>query len=110
MEVEDGLSRAGADVEDSAVSVFDVALAGDLSGHKMAAPDNFRVARLSFFQSHNMFLGNDEHVRRRLRMDILERENVIVFINLLRWSLAANNAAEKAVGIGHGCSLGPAFA
>ncbi len=46
MEVEDGLSGAGADVEDGAVSLLDVALAGDLSGGEVAAADEFGVGGL----------------------------------------------------------------
>ena len=43
MEVEDRLSGAGADVEDRAVSLLDVALARDLRGGEMTAADDFRV-------------------------------------------------------------------
>jgi len=59
VEVEDGLAGAGADVEDGAVALFDVALAGDLGGGEMAAADEFGVGGFGFFQSREMFLGND---------------------------------------------------
>jgi hypothetical protein len=49
VEVEDGLSRAGADVDDGAVSLFDVALAGDLGGGEVAAADDFGVGGLRLF-------------------------------------------------------------
>ena len=49
VEVEYGLAGAGADVEDSAVSLLDVALAGDLGGGEMAAADEFGVGGLGFF-------------------------------------------------------------
>ena len=45
MQVEDGLSGTGADVEDGAISVLDVALAGDLGGGEMAAANDFGVSR-----------------------------------------------------------------
>src|SRR5437016_3888146 len=78
VEMEDGLSGAGADVEDGAVSLLNVALAGDLGGGEVAAADNFCVGGFSFFQSGKMLLGNDEHVGGGLRVDVFEGENVVV--------------------------------
>jgi len=100
MEVEDGLSGAGADVEDGAVSVFDVPLAGDLRGDEVAAANDFCVGDLGLFQTRKMFPGNDENMGGRLRMNIFEGEHVIVFVNLFRGKLAADDAAEKAIGAG----------
>ena len=54
MEVEYGLSGAGADVEDGAVSLFDVALAGNLGGGEVTAADEFGISGLGFFQSSKM--------------------------------------------------------
>jgi len=49
VEVEDRLSGAGADIEDGAVSLLDVAFASDLGGSQMAAADEFRVGEFGFF-------------------------------------------------------------
>jgi hypothetical protein len=104
VEVEDGLSGAGADVEDGAVSLLDVALAGDLGGGEVAAPDDFGVAGLSLFQSGKMLLGNDEDMGGRLCVDVFKGEDVFVLVNSLGGNLAAEDAAEKAVGggVSHG--------
>ncbi len=104
MEVEDGLSGAGADVEDGAVSLLDVALAGDLGGRKVTTSDDFGVGDLGFFQSSKMFLGNDEDVRGSLRVDVFESEDVLVFVNFLGGDFTADNAAKEAVGgwVSHG--------
>ena len=48
MQVEDGLPGAGADVKDGAVSLLNIALTRDLGGSKMAATNDFGVARFSF--------------------------------------------------------------
>ena len=103
MEVEDGLSGAGANVEDGAVSLLDVALAGDLGGGEMAAADQFGVGGFGLFQSREMSFGNDEHVRGCLRVDVFKGEDVIVFVNLLGGNFSTNDAAEEAAGscIGH---------
>jgi hypothetical protein len=102
VEVEDGLSGSRADVEDGAVSVLDFALPGDFGGGKVAAADDFCVFCSGFLQSGEMFLGDDENVCGGLRIDIFEGENVIVFVNFLGRNLAADDAAEKAIGIRHG--------
>ena len=101
MEVEDGLAGSGADVEDGAVSVLEVALAGDFGGGEMAASDEVGVGGLRLFQSGKVAFGNDEHVRRRLGVDVFEGEDVVVFVNFFRGDFVAEDAAEEAVGIGH---------
>jgi hypothetical protein len=103
VEVEDGLSGAGADVEDGAVSVLDVALACDVSGGEVATADDFCVGGLGLFQSGKMFFGDDEDVSWGLRVDIFESENVVVLVNFSGGNFAAEDAAEEAVGgsVGH---------
>ena len=101
MEVEDGLSGAGADVEDGAVALLEVALAGDVGGGEVAAADEFSVGGFGFFQTGKMFFGNDQNVRGGLRVDVFEGEDVFVLVNFLRGDFAAEDAAEEAVGISH---------
>jgi len=101
VEVEDGLSGAGADVEHGAVSVLDIALAGDLGGGEVTSADNFGVGGLGFFESGEMFFGNDEDVSGSLRVDVFEGEDVVVFVDFFRGDFAAEDAAEEAVGIDH---------
>lgn len=104
MEVENRLSSAGADIKNGAVSLLDVALTGDLGGGQMAAADEFGVGGLGLFQSRKMLLGNDENVRGRLRVDVFKGENVVVLVNFLGRNLAADDAAEEAIGgsVSHG--------
>jgi hypothetical protein len=84
VEVKDGLSGSGADVEDGTVSLLDVALPGNVGGSKMAAADQFRVFVLGFFESGEVFLGDDKDVCRGLGMDVFKGEDVIVLINFFR--------------------------
>ena len=72
VQVKDRLSGAGTDVEDGAVSLLDLALAGYLGGGEMAAADDFCVAGLGLFQSRKMFFWNDQDVGRGLRLDVFE--------------------------------------
>ncbi len=91
-------------VNNGAVSVFDVALAGDLGGGKVALSDEFGMVCIRFLQSRKMFFGDNENVSGGLRIDVFKGKNVIVFVDLFRGNFAAEYTAEKAVGrwIGHG--------
>jgi hypothetical protein len=44
-----------------------------------------------------VFLGNHQHVSGRLRINVLERESVLVFKNLLGGDFASDDAAKQAV-------------
>lgn len=100
MQVEDRLSGARADVQDCAISPFDIPLASNHGRGKMTPPDDFGVCAFRFFQSGKMSLRNYEYVRWGLGMDVFEGEDMLVLINLFGGHLAADDAAEKAVGIG----------
>src|ERR1700691_4598063 len=103
VKVEYRLSGSRTDVQDGAVSVLDVALARNFGSGEMAAAYRFGIFRLRFLQSRKMFFGNDEHVRRGFRVDVFKGEDMLVFVDFLRWYLALNDTAEKAVagGVGH---------
>jgi hypothetical protein len=96
--MEDGLSRAGPDIQHGAVAILDVAVTGYLGGRELASSYALGVFGRSLFQSNNMFLRNDQHVRGSLRIQIFESECVIVFEDLLTGNFAANNLAEDAGG------------
>ena len=102
--MENGLSGTGADVKDSAVSLLDVALAGDLGGGQVAASNDFGVRGLGLLQSCKVFFGNDQDVCGGLRIDVFKGEDMVVFVNFFCGNLATDDAAEKAVGgkVSHG--------
>jgi hypothetical protein len=101
VQMKDRLPCSRTDVEDSTVTMLDIVLAGDPSGHQMTTADDFGVGILSLFQTSKVPLGNDEDVRGCLRVDVFKRENVLVFVNLLRRNFAADDAAEKAIRVSH---------
>ena len=82
------LSRPRSDVEHGAVSLFDVALARNLGGGQVAAAYRFSVSSLRLFQSSEMFLRDDQHVRGRLRIDVFKGEDVIVLLDFLGGNFA----------------------
>lgn len=97
--MEDGLAGARSDVENGAVSLLDVALAGDLSGGEVAAANDLGVGGLRFLESGKVPLRNDENVGRRFWIDIFKGEDMVVFVNFPGWNLATDDAAEETVGI-----------
>lgn len=99
--MEDGLSGTGPDVEDGTVTLLDVALAGDLCGRQVTVADNFCILGVRFLQPGEVLLGNDQHVGRCLGVDVLKGEDVGVLVDFLRRNLAANDAAEQAIGVAH---------
>src|ERR1700676_5270645 len=48
-----------------------------------------------------MFFGDDENVRGGLGVDVFEGEDVVIFVDFFGGDFAAEDAAEKALGIGH---------
>ena len=94
MQVKYGLSRAGADVQNGAIAVFDVAVAGNLRCDEMAAADDFCVARLRFFQAAQVLLRDDEDVSWGFGIKVFEGVRVLVLVNLFRRNLAGDDFAK----------------
>jgi len=65
MEMKNGLSRAGADIQNGAIAVFDVAITGNLGRDEVAAADN-----------------------------VIEGVSVLVFINLFGRNFASDGSAK----------------
>jgi hypothetical protein len=95
--MENCLSRVWAHVVDRAKSVFQLALAGDLCRYQLAVANQFRVSFGGLVNADNMFLGDNQHVCRRLRLDVFKRKCLFVFINLFRRNFSGDDLAEEAV-------------
>jgi hypothetical protein len=50
-----------------------------------------------------MFLGHDEDMRRRLRIDVFERESVFVFVDFPGGNFTGNDTAKQAIFHGDDC-------
>jgi hypothetical protein len=82
VQVEDRLSGARPDVQDCAISSFDIALASNHGRGKMTAADDFGVCAFCFFQSGKMALRNYQYVGWGLGMDVIKGEDMFVLVNL----------------------------
>ena len=60
-------------------------------------PSTRRVVRRRVGERGDVPLRDDHEMHRRLRLDVVEREHVVVLVHLLRRDLAAHDLAENAV-------------
>ena len=79
------------------ISFFGFALAGDLCRDQLAVADDLGVLGRGFLKPDDVALGHDEHVRRRMGIDVFENEHLVVLVDLLRGNFAGDDLAEKAV-------------
>ena len=59
------------------------------ASNQLTVAEDLGVFRRGFLQSDNVPFGNDEHMCRRLRVDVLEDVHLVVFVHLLRRDLPA---------------------
>ncbi len=63
----------------------------------MAVTDDLGILGRRMFQVNYVPLGDDEHMGRRLRIDVFKGVNLFVFVNFLGRNLAGNDLAKKAI-------------
>jgi len=97
MQVKHRLARFRADVQNCPVTVFNFSFPRNLCGSQVTAADDLGIFMRRILQINDMFLGNDQDVGGRFRIDVLEGVCVLVFIDFLRMNLAGNDFAKKAV-------------
>ena len=94
--MKDGLPRRRS--EDRAVSALGVAVfLGEGRGPAHHLADQGVVSRRKIVQRRDVPARHDQHVHRRLRVDVLEGDDAIVLIDNRRGNLAGDDLAEQAV-------------
>jgi len=97
MQVKNRLPRAGTDVEHSPVAILDAALACDISGGEVAVADQFGILCRRLFQSADVLFGNHQHMGRSLRINIVKRIRVFVFVHFLGRYFPAYDSAKQTI-------------
>src|ERR1700722_16788735 len=92
-----GLACATAVVQHGAVAGGQIALASKFRGDELQLAKHGRVLRSGFRQRDQMLSRAGEDVGGRLRLNILEGENVRVFVYEFRWDFLISDFAEQAV-------------
>jgi hypothetical protein len=95
-----GLPRAGAIVDDQAVSLrIQAFFVGDFFCGKKKVADKFPVRLHHAVDLGYMPLGNNEHMHGRLGVRVLERDDCFVLEYDLGWNFFIDNFAENTVRI-----------
>ncbi|HTA59108.1 MAG TPA: hypothetical protein VK805_13175 [Candidatus Baltobacteraceae bacterium] len=94
VEMENGLAGAGAVVEYGAVAGQEIALGGEFGSYQLQLAKQRLVGGLGIVQRDEMFLGANQNVHGRLRVDVFEGEHVLVLIDELGGNLFRANFAE----------------
>jgi hypothetical protein len=55
------------------------------------------VVRSEVVQRADVAAGDDQHVQRRLRVDVPDGDELVVLVNEPGWNLAADDPAEEAI-------------
>src|SRR5688572_924517 len=98
MDVEDRLTCFAIRVEHRPVAAIGVAVfPGDLRGGAMHGPNEAVVARRQVAQRGDVPARDDQHMQRRLRVDVLNRDQLIVLMHELPGNLTADDLAEKTI-------------
>ena len=95
--VKDGLACARSDIEHCPVPILDTALTCNMGCSELTAADDFGVFCGRLLQSADMLLGNDQHMRRRLRVDVFKSVDVLIFIDFFGRYLTSDDAAEQTI-------------
>ena len=92
VEVVDGLATVRAGVDNQAIAIGEILLAGDFvrCGEKVA--EHGRVLRRGVGVRGKVLFGDEQDVYRRLRVDIREGEDVVVLIEALCRECSASAA------------------
>src|SRR5882724_12359086 len=98
MEMKHGLACARTVIQDGAVAGEEFALACELCGDQLQLAKHGLILGCGFGQRFEMFPRANQDMRGRLRADVLEREDVRIFVDDLRWNFLRGNLAEQTVG------------
>src|SRR3546814_7536071 len=64
-------------------------------GRQCEPPDDFGLSRLQVVERRHVGLRHEQHVHRRLRGDIAERDDVVVFVDDVGRDLAADDLVRS---------------
>src|SRR5579862_10064759 len=97
VQVRHGLPRLFAAIDDQPVAVRELELGGQLDGDQVQVAEQLAVGLGDAVVRGNHFLGDDQDVDGRLRIDVVEGEAHIVFVGDLRVDLAIDDLEKDVV-------------
>src|SRR6202162_403648 len=97
VKMKDGLARARAHVKHGAATAGDVALLRQLGGNKLQPPQQRGVGGLRIGERGNVLARANQDVHRGLRLNVFERENLVVLMDQLRGNLLRADTAKNTI-------------
>jgi hypothetical protein len=79
------------------ISLLDRSLPGYFRRCQMALPDQFGIFAARFLQPCNVFLGDDQNMRRGLRIDIVKGKCVFILVHFFSRYFSAQDAAKQTI-------------
>lgn len=95
VEVINGLAAIVTNVDDGAVAVFEVQIAGKLGGDEQEVPEDGFILRFGVGEGGNFLQGDDQNMRGRLGIDIVESEAAIVLMDDRSGKFTVDDAFEN---------------
>lgn len=98
MQMKDRLPGFGSGVDDGAEAVpGDAFLPRDLRRKAQQMTEQGVMLTRGVIERREVLARNQQHVRGSLRVEIAERDGVIVFVDFLRWNLTCDDFAKETV-------------
>jgi len=95
VQVRDRFAPVRTVIDHEAVPVGQTQLFGDLRGLEQQMAEKLVLVRTGLGDAGNMLLGNNQHVRRGLRIDVAEGEHEVVLVNNVGGDFARGNFLEQ---------------
>jgi hypothetical protein len=98
MEMVDFLPAVSPTIDHRAVTVLrETFLFGDSTCRKQQFPADSQIVEREVVKRGNVAFGDDQDVRRCLRMDVAKRKDIIVFVDYRWFDLTGDHLTEQAV-------------
>src|SRR3984893_13592587 len=82
-------TRVGSAVDDDAVTaLLDTKFLGQITGDEQKLPQDFLIRFRCCSQTRNHFLGHNQNMEGRLRIDVVKSDSVVIFPDNFRGNLA----------------------
>ena len=105
MHMPDRLSGVCIAVNNTAVApVRDALRFGNIPRDQMQAANEFGVVVIQIIERGDVLFGNNQKMNRRLWIDVLESQNIIIFIQCIGFNFSRHHFAKQAF-VSHYCPL-----
>lgn len=84
-------------IDDDAIAFGKTVRTRDVRGHRDKMAEECTMFRCDLRQRSKVLFRNDQHMRRSLRVDVRERDALLIFVEALYGNRPGDDLAEEAV-------------